>query len=179
MKTHRSGTSDETPPMSTQDCTNCGRPHETRHRESYPALGKACRKCGKRNHFAVKCRSKRTSSRAYTVNRSQGQKDYEDDGETLTLQLPVHCLDDSQFVTLHMKTGSFICFQVDTGAQCNVLPLGTYKEATGDLSPQEYHLNQHCARGHDLWGSCTTHRRKSCPAGLARKNKVPPRMQVG
>jgi len=31
-----------------------------------------------------------------------------------------------------MKTGSFIRFQVDTGAQCNVLPLGMYKEATGD-----------------------------------------------
>ena len=53
-------------------------------------------------------------------------------GETLILQLPVHCLDDSQFVTLRIKTGGFIRFQVDTGAQCNALPLNTYKEATGD-----------------------------------------------
>ena len=114
-KTHRSGTSGKTPPMSTQYCPNCGRPHDTRHRESCPAFGKACRKCGKRNHFAAKCRRQRTSSKAHTVDRSQGQEDSEDGGETLTLQLPVHCLDDSQFVTpcenreFHSFPGGYRC----------------------------------------------------------------------
>ena len=55
-----------------------------------------------------------------------------EDGETLTLKLSIHCLDDSQFITLRMKSGSYIRFQADTGAQCNVLPLDTYKRATGD-----------------------------------------------
>ena len=50
----------------------------------------------------------------------------------MTLSFPVHCLDDSQFITLRIKSGSYIRFQVDTGAQCNVLPLDTYKKATGD-----------------------------------------------
>ena len=54
--------------------------------------------------------------------------------ETFPLQLPVHCLDDSQFVTLRIQSGNFIRFQVDTGAQCNVLPLSTYKQATGDVT---------------------------------------------
>ena len=65
------------------------------------------------------------------MDESQGQ-DSDEGVETLTLQLPVHCLDDSQFVTLRIQSGSYIRFQVDTRAQCNVLPLDTYKKATGD-----------------------------------------------
>ena len=41
-------------------------------------------------------------------------------------------LDDSQLVTLRLNSGSHIRFQLDTGAQCNVVPLGIYKKATGD-----------------------------------------------
>ena len=65
------------------------------------------------------------------MDESQGQ-DSDKGVETLTLQLPVHCLDDSQFVTLRVQSGSYIRFQVDMGAQCNVLPVDTYKKATGD-----------------------------------------------
>ena len=43
-------------------------------------------------------------------------------------------LDDSQLVTLKMKSGNYICFQPDTGAQCNVIPLTIYKKATGDVN---------------------------------------------
>ena len=119
-----------------QHCPNCGKQHDTRRRESCPALGKTCRKCGKRNHFALKCRSKRGNPGAHAVDDSREQES-DEVGETLILQLPVHCLDDSQFVTLRIKTGGFIRFQVDTGAQCNVLPLDTYKEATGDRALRE------------------------------------------
>jgi hypothetical protein len=41
-------------------------------------------------------------------------------------------LDDSQLVTLRLASGSYIRFQVDTGAQCNVVPLELYKKATKD-----------------------------------------------
>ena len=60
-----------------------------------------------------------------------------DDSEAYPIQVHVHCLDDSQLVTLRLQAGSYIRFQVDRGAQCNVLPLGTYKEATGDRSLSE------------------------------------------
>ncbi len=60
--------------------------------------------------------------------------DTEDSLETFLLHLAVHYLDDSQFVTLRIESGSFIRFQVDTGAQCNVLPLDIYKKATGDAT---------------------------------------------
>ena len=41
-------------------------------------------------------------------------------------------LDDSQLVTLRIASGNYIRFQVDTGAQCNVVPLELYKKATKD-----------------------------------------------
>ena len=119
------------PTRTAQNCPNCGRRHDTQRRESCPAFGKTCRKCQKWNHFAVKCRSRRRNPGALAVDESQGQ-DSDKGVETLTLQLPVHCLDDSQFVTLRVQSGSYIRFQVDMGAQCNVLPVDTYNKATGD-----------------------------------------------
>ena len=35
-------------------------------------------------------------------------------------------LDDSNFITLKLKSGNFLRFQVDTGAKCNVMPLELY-----------------------------------------------------
>ena len=42
-------------------------------------------------------------------------------------------LDDSQCVTLKLDSGNYIRFQIDSGAQCNVLPLKLYKRATEDV----------------------------------------------
>ena len=54
--------------------------------------------------------------------------------ETFPLQLSVHCLDDSHFVTLRLESGSHVRFQVDTGPQCNVMPVEIYKKSTQDVS---------------------------------------------
>ena len=35
-------------------------------------------------------------------------------------------------VTLKLESGNYLRFQVDTGAQCNVVPLQLYKKATED-----------------------------------------------
>lgn len=43
-------------------------------------------------------------------------------------------MDDSQLVTLKLKSGNYLRFQPDTGAQCNVIPLHLYKKATKDVS---------------------------------------------
>ena len=40
-------------------------------------------------------------------------------------------MDDSQFVMLKLSNGNYLRFQVDTGAQCNVVPLDLYKKSTG------------------------------------------------
>ena len=41
-------------------------------------------------------------------------------------------VDDSQLMTLRLDSGNHIRFQVDTGAECNVVPLSVYKKATKD-----------------------------------------------
>ena len=45
---------------------------------------------------------------------------------------PADNLDDTQLITLKLESGDYLRFQVDTGAQCNVVPLGLYKKATKD-----------------------------------------------
>ena len=45
---------------------------------------------------------------------------------------PGTSIDDSQFVTLQLESGNYLHFQVDTGAQCNVVPVDLYKKATKD-----------------------------------------------
>ena len=108
------------------ECPNCGRQHDMQKKEQCPAFGKSCRKCKKRNHFAVKCWSKKKKPGVvHTVDEEETTQDT-DDSEVYPIQLPIHCLDDSQLVTLRLQSSSYVRFQVDTGAQCNVLPLRTY-----------------------------------------------------
>ena len=40
-----------------------------------------------------------------------------------------HEPDDAQLVTMKLESGNFLCFQVDTGAQCNVVPVDLYRSA--------------------------------------------------
>ena len=49
-------------------------------------------------------------------------------------------LNDSQIVTIKLESGSFIPFQPDTGAQCNVIPVHIYKEATKDRQMEKVKL---------------------------------------
>ena len=42
-------------------------------------------------------------------------------------------LDDSQLVTLNLESGNYLRFQLNTGAQCNVVPLHLYKKTTKDV----------------------------------------------
>ena len=106
------------------ECWYCGRKHELRKRELCPAFGKLCNKCHKPNHFANKCRSTAVKGSVKLVD---------DNGdEVFPTQIAAVSLDDSQFVTLKLKSGNFLRFQVDTGAQCNVIPLALYRQATND-----------------------------------------------
>ena len=110
-----------------RECRSCGRRHDFSKREFCPAFGKTCNKCGKPNHFAIKCRSQRT--RKVQVIEEDGEEE-EEVYQTSTTGSRV---DDSQCVTLKLvESGNFLRFQVDTGAQCNVVPLDLYKKATKD-----------------------------------------------
>ena len=113
--------SSETEKSTYRECWNCGYRHEHK-KEACPALGKTCNKCNKRNHFAAKCRSQR-SVKAVAAD--------EDRDEVFQTGSEGN-LDDTQLITLKLESGNYLRFQVDTGAQCNVVPLGLYKKATKD-----------------------------------------------
>ena len=110
-----------------KECWNCGRQHGRQPKELCPAFGKSCDLCGKLNHFANKCRQKRSGSTRNSV-RAIGEPD-----EVFPVREGATLLDDSQCVTLKLDSGNYIRFQIDSGAQCNVLPLEMYKRATKDV----------------------------------------------
>ena len=56
--------------------------------------------------------------------------DNDDPDEVFPMDVSAVQLDDSQLVTLKLESGNYLRFQVDTGAQCNVVPVSLYKKAT-------------------------------------------------
>ena len=112
----------------TRECWNCGQTHEYHKRELCPAFGKTCHKCQKPNHFASRCRSKTKTTQRFV--RAIGNDELDD--EVFPMDVSAVQLDDSQLVTLKLDSGNYLRFQVDTGAQCNVIPLSLYKKATRD-----------------------------------------------
>ena len=94
-----------------KECEKCRYQHQE-NLESCPAIGQECLKCGKRNHFASRCKSKEVKA-----------TDLEDEeaGEMYQIEVAAVKLDDSHLVTLKLESGNFIRFQPDTGAQCNTM----------------------------------------------------------
>ena len=114
----------------TSECWYCGRKHDLCRRELCPAFGKLCNRCHKP---ASKCRNTSSRSSVRAIDEKIDEK-IDDMNEVFPTQIAAVELDDSQMVTLKLKSGNFLRFQVDTGAQCNVVPLALYKEATKDHS---------------------------------------------
>ena len=113
---------------SIRECGSCGRRHPCGKKELCPAYGKICNKCAKPNHFAVKCRTK-----GKETGKSIRAVENEDDmDEVFPIHVSVLQVDDSQLVTVQLQSGLYIRFQLDTGAQCNVIPVNLYKKAAKD-----------------------------------------------
>ena len=75
--------------------------------------------------------------------------------EVFPTQVSAVDMDDSQFVTLKLESGNYLRFQVDTGAQCNVLPLPLYKKATKDIKLAN--VTPHTAiNNYSIWGEQTS-----------------------
>ena len=100
-----------------QDCRYCGRRHAKRE---CPAYGQTCRKCGKKNHFQAKCKA--TTSTVHTTEQIFFVGFIGDRSTNAVITMDVG----------HPRTSSRVKFQMDTGAECNVLPLKAYYGATGD-----------------------------------------------
>ena len=106
-------------------CKNCSYEHAPM---KCPAFGKECHKCGRLNHFQNRCRQKK-------VQQVQGsESDNEFEVGTLTT---VNSVGNKRraMITLEVgKNGVPTRFQIDSGADCCVLPRDEYIRVTGDES---------------------------------------------
>ena len=118
------------------DCKFCGRNHQ-RLKEQCAAYGKTCSVCRRLNHFKVKCPQRNMFTRR---NVDRGINSVVDTGREDDPEIQVYTvrtvssikLKEEQTVTLKIREKCYIRFQIDCGADCNVLPVHVYKSAFGD-----------------------------------------------
>lgn len=105
-------------------CGKCGRRHDLTEETNCPAFDKKCFKCQQIGHFSNRCRhtTKTRSVRAV------------DDEEEVFMLSEVSTVDAAQVVTVKLESGNYLRFQIDSGAQCNVIPLSLYEKATKDYN---------------------------------------------
>ncbi|UYV64720.1 K02A2.6-like [Cordylochernes scorpioides] len=100
-----------------KNCRNCGRSHKI---NQCPAYQKRCNKCKKLNHFANLCRSQNTNS--YKVRQIVGSPEPEMIQEFVIQSVENTNLTEDWYEEVKIK-GKKVNMKLDTGAQCNVLPL--------------------------------------------------------
>lgn len=121
---------DRHPPGSMITCRFCGKDHE-KNKQKCPAFGKKCKKCGKPNHFAVKCRAQLRQGNHKSVNKvtEQDSDEYED---ILTVGVAnpetVKKKEEENEKKTQLYAGmllgkDLVKFQIDCGASCNVIPI--------------------------------------------------------
>ena len=116
--------SGETPhPSAKYLYNNCGSQHP---RKQCPAYGKRCRQCGKLNHFAKHCRSRRRKVEAV-------ERDKESSSPNALFAGAIENANKTEFTTDECHTtlqveGHSAKFKVDTGSQVNILPLNVYRK---------------------------------------------------
>lgn len=111
---------------STVDCKFCGKTHE-RSKQKCPAFGKKCKKCGKENHFAVKCKAHIEPKNMKSVHKvTECESEYEDIlcVRDVAESENVNAVDsnkgnDSQLFAGMLLGKDIIKFQIDCGATCN------------------------------------------------------------
>ena len=99
-------------------CGRCGTSHA---KKKCPAFGQKCHRCGNMNHYQSLCRSKTVAS----VHIDDGTDQYE---ISSVGEQPSRA--NKALVNLYVnrrQPGNVIRFQVDTGSECDLLPLKMYK----------------------------------------------------
>ena len=130
-----------------QDCKYCGRQHG---RRECPAYGQTCRKCGKKNHFQAK--------------RREAQLSNVDMNEEVFFVGLIGDRSSKTVITVDVgrpRPQSRVQFQMDIGAECNVLPQKTYCRVTGDSQmkrvqccPHKF-INTYTGERYQILGSVT------------------------
>ena len=106
--------SEENKAVTSQICGKCGYKYEPR---KCPAFGKICKNCNKRNHFAKKCKSKKMHE----------VQDSDNDSDIFLNSIETEKQVNDWKVSVKILKQN-VSVKLDTGAQCNVLPLHVYKQ---------------------------------------------------
>ena len=104
----------ESKKKSKQQCSKCGTNHEPK---KCPAYGKECYRCKMRNHFSKVCYNKAVNTLEENSSDSEIYIESVDNNQTEK--------DWKVNVKINEK---HVQLKLDTGAQCNVIPLKLYKE---------------------------------------------------
>uniref|UniRef100_A0A1Y1JV53 RNA-directed DNA polymerase n=1 Tax=Photinus pyralis TaxID=7054 RepID=A0A1Y1JV53_PHOPY len=124
-------------PGNTYDCRKCGRNHQIAQCFAY---GQTCHNCNGLNHFAIGCKfknwnknkfmhGKNVSSKKNKINNLEvaGVEDDDDDDDCYIDLISLDKIGCESSIKLWKENvtinGIKISFKLDTGAQCNVLPL--------------------------------------------------------
>ena len=101
-------------------------------RRNCPAFGKKCSSCSLLNHLEKMCRSKNVSvvqedsdsesDSPYVISVISKNKKKFSKAKVATTKLYIN----------KQRTENIVKIQIDTGAQCNILPVETYIKVTGD-----------------------------------------------
>ena len=110
------------------NCHNCGTVHPKR---KCPAYGKKCLNCGKFNHFAKWCRSRKKID---TLSKKEEAEDLRFIG-ALGKGRP-HSSENECFVNLEIH-GLSVRLKIDTGSQANILPWKIFKKLSNKPELQQ------------------------------------------
>ena len=119
---------------------NCGRCGTTHAKQKCPVFGQKCRRCGNLNHFQSLCRSK--------IVATVKEEDFDDDGpyDICAIGEEPKPRVNKALVNLFVNSRqpeNQVRFQVDTGSECDLLPMKLYKSLTGDTALNKL---QRCAK---------------------------------
>ena len=131
MKNKLNKSNHNTPNQNTRDFIKKCKFRDSSHpRDKCPAYGKVCHVCNKRNHFKVCC--PRVAKKVHEIEKDESeehsdQSDYEFFIETVSIQDSAYIdqikNENSDWSITLPSNGIPVSYKIDTGAQCNVIPL--------------------------------------------------------
>lgn len=123
------------------DCSKCGQ----KHRFKCPAEGVVCNSCGKKNHYARMCFMKTNNNRMkrnyrYVNSLCEDEISDEEEEECLFVGSVKDAKNKAKVWTIDVQMkNKYVNFQVDTGAQTNLMSLSTFKTLGIKMEDKVFH----------------------------------------
>ena len=131
MKNKLNKSNHNTPNQNTRDFIKKCKFRDSSHpRDKCPAYGKVCHVCNKRNHFKVCCPC--IAKKVHEIEKDKSEEDFDQSNyeffiETVSIQDSAYINqiknENSDWSITLPSNGIPVSYKIDTGAQCNVIPL--------------------------------------------------------